>query len=304
MIESASPHVSAPAARTRAVPGERDDRTDSPPAANVVGILLAAGRGARFDPARLGAKLLAAFAGEPVALRAARRLRDAIPRALAVIRPEWQRDAALDELASRLRQAGLEPTICADAEAGMGRSLAWGVEQAIARFDPDGVLIALADMPAVRPDTYRRLLEQRLSDESIIAPRYRGSRGHPVLFGRAHFEALRTLAGDQGAGRLLRQHPVTLVDVDDAGILADVDTLADLEAVSVEAVSVEAVNVEAVNVEAVNAEALNVEAADAEAADGEAADTEAAGPESMNPDVKEPDPSARRDGSTTGRPRA
>jgi len=212
-----------------AASGVSENRIASSHGPNVVGILLAAGRGTRFDSARLGAKLLARFDGEPVALRAARRLRDAVPHALAVIRPEWQRDAALGDLALQFEQAGVMPTACADADAGMGHSLAWGVRQAIAHFDPDGILVALADMPAIRPGTYRRLLDAGLSDTSIIAPRHGAARGHPVLFGRAHFAALQALAGDQGAGRLLRQHPVTLLDVDDPGVSTDIDTPADLD---------------------------------------------------------------------------
>jgi molybdenum cofactor cytidylyltransferase len=59
-------------------------------------------------------------------------------------------------------------------------------------------------------------------------PRWRGERGHPVLFGRAHFAALEALNGDRGAASLLREHPVHWVEVEDPGILQDIDRPADL----------------------------------------------------------------------------
>jgi molybdenum cofactor cytidylyltransferase len=94
-----------------------------------LGILLAGGRGTRFDPAGTHNKLLARLArgpeaGQPVAFVAARRLCAVLPRVLAVIRPDG---VGTDELAHGLRQAGCEVLISAHASRGMGASLAAAV---------------------------------------------------------------------------------------------------------------------------------------------------------------------------------
>jgi molybdenum cofactor cytidylyltransferase len=55
-------------------------------------------------------------------------------------------------------------------------------------------------------------------------------RGHPVGFGAMHGDALAALDGDAGARALIvaASDTVTTLDVDDPGILADVDTPDDL----------------------------------------------------------------------------
>jgi molybdenum cofactor cytidylyltransferase len=49
-----------------------------------------------------------------------------------------------------------------------------------------------------------------------------------VAFGTKHLPQLLTLDGDQGARSLLTVHPITLIEVNDAGVLRDIDTPADL----------------------------------------------------------------------------
>ena len=76
-----------------------------------------------------------------------------------------------------------------------------------------------------------RALPAALADGAIIAaPFHRGMRGHPVGFGNACYAALAALTGDEGAKTIVAAHRdrVTRIDVDDAGILRDVDTREDL----------------------------------------------------------------------------
>ncbi len=65
----------------------------------------------------------------------------------------------------------------------------------------------------------------------IIASRYAGKRGSPVLFDRGYFEELARLQGDQGGRELLTKYQaqVQFVDFDDARLALDVDTLEDYE---------------------------------------------------------------------------
>ncbi len=111
---------------------------------------------------------------------------------------------------------------------GMASSIRAGVE---ALPQVSGALIALADMPGLRPRHVEALIAAfaDADPEAICVPTYRGRRGHPVLFGAAHFAALCALRGDRGGRALLESEPVREVAVDDDGVLVDVDTGADLE---------------------------------------------------------------------------
>ncbi|KQZ27789.1 molybdopterin-guanine dinucleotide biosynthesis protein MobA [Duganella sp. Root1480D1] len=188
----------------------------------VAGILLAAGRGSRFDPTGERYKLLQALPnGDPVVVASARALLAAVPRVIAVVRTE---DAVTANL---LRGLGCEVVACANAGDGMAASLVCGVQHA---RDANGWLIALADMPYVRPATMAVLASAiGANSAAIAAPVHRGQRGNPVAFGCAHLQDLLALAGDQGARGILKNNPVNELTVDDPGILQDIDTPSDIQ---------------------------------------------------------------------------
>ncbi|MGE5320565.1 MAG: nucleotidyltransferase family protein, partial [Hyphomicrobiaceae bacterium] len=142
------------------------------PAAPVVGILLAAGSGSRFGSNKLLHPLADAT---PLALPAARRLRQACDRTLAVVRPDSGR------LAELLAAEGCELVVSAASIHGMGHSLAAGIRAAP---DAAGWIIALADMPYIASTSYGRVADALRAGGSIVAPEYRGRRGHPVGFAR------------------------------------------------------------------------------------------------------------------------
>ncbi|PPV36976.1 nucleotidyltransferase family protein [Ectopseudomonas oleovorans] len=112
---------------------------------------------------------------------------------------------------------------------GMGHSLAAGAERLLAESSADAVAIFLADMPAIRRDSLETLFAHAIAN-TIVLPSYQGKRGHPVLFGRAFWPQLATLSGDAGAKPVLQQHPeaVRIVELNDPGVLQDIDTPADL----------------------------------------------------------------------------
>lgn len=182
--------------------------------AEIVGTLLAAGRGTRFG----SDKLLAPLAdGTPMALAAARKLRRTCSHCVAVLRPEQEL------LGKMLAAEDYLIGYSSEAELGMGHSLAAAV-----RLAPDatGWLIALADMPAIAACTYSLLVATLRSGASLAAPFYRGQRGHPVGFANPWFERLSRLQGDEGARLILTEHSSSLVRIpcEDPGILIDVDT--------------------------------------------------------------------------------
>jgi len=188
-----------------------------------IGILLAGGRGSRFDPSGAQNKLLARLtrgpnAGEAVAFVAARRLCAVLGRVIAVVRPQG---AGADELSHVLAQAGCEVLVSADATRGMGASLAAGVRHG---GPAAGWVIALADMPELQAATIRAVSAALVAPDSIAAACYAGQRGHPVGFAAAHRDALLRLDGDRGARSLFEAHPVALIDTQDPGVLLDIDT--------------------------------------------------------------------------------
>lgn len=186
---------------------------------NTIGLLLAAGRGQRFDPSGQRNKLLAALpGGDLVVAASARAMLAVLPRVIAVVPAEGA-------VADVLRAAGCEVTVCHDAASGMAASLVHGVRLAQAA---DGWIIGLGDMPLVSPSTIRALHAALAGGAGIAAPVHAGRRGNPVAFGAPYLQPLLALQGDQGARALLASEPVTVVDVDDPGVLHDIDTASDL----------------------------------------------------------------------------
>ena len=187
----------------------------------LVGILLAAGSGVRFGGDKLLAPLRDGDAGAAVGVTACRNLIAAVPEVVAVVRPG---DAPL---AAALAAAGARVVECAQAADGMGASLACGVRAAP---DADGVIVALADMPWIAPATIQRIAAALESGAPLAAPFHAGQRGHPVGFGRTCRAELAALGADEGAKSVVAGHRDALVriDVDDPGILRDVDTPQDL----------------------------------------------------------------------------
>ena len=111
---------------------------------------------------------------------------------------------------------------------GMGASLAQAVAE-LAESEAEALAVFLGDMPWIDATTQRYLCT-RVNRSNIVRPHYRGGPGHPVLFGRNFWPALRRLDGDNGARELLREQRTVCVnvDVEDSGILQDIDTPAGL----------------------------------------------------------------------------
>ncbi len=193
---------------------------------SIAGLILAAGRGTRFGADKRLARLPDGRTLLEVAL--ARHAGISQPL-LIVLRPD-------DEAATTLaRQHGAHILICENADQGMGHSLACGARALLAMPDLTGVLIDLADMPAVSATTLKRVQQALLDTGQAVAPRYQGRIGQPRGLPRACFEAVSQLHGDQGARHLLDWQQAVHVEVDDAGILLDIDRPADLAALGTSA---------------------------------------------------------------------
>lgn len=196
------------------------------PADDVTCLLLAAGVSRRMGTA----KLLLTLDGKSL-LRRAAETACAVCRHVAVVlgREPERHAAALDGLP-------VEIVVNADYETGMSSSIRAGLAAAV-RWRPEGVLILLADQPAVTPAFLRSLLEAFRSgrvgpDDApplVAASRYPGTVGPPVIFSRRVFAELQRIEGEGGAKAVIAAHErdAVFADLDDAAV--DVDTPEDLE---------------------------------------------------------------------------
>jgi molybdenum cofactor cytidylyltransferase len=185
-------------------------------------IVLAAGRGSRF---RGPDHKLAQALGASTVLGAT--LRQVLASGLPLI---VVATAALAEIARRsvaTRDIVVLPDVgtVGSEPLGMGYSIACGVG---ARPDASGWLILPGDMPMVRPATLRALAHE-LRHHTVVYAQHQGRRGHPVGFASELYSELVALEGDKGARRVVARYPSHGIEVDDPGVLIDIDTAADLD---------------------------------------------------------------------------
>ncbi len=114
----------------------------------------------------------------------------------------------------------------ADAARGMGNSIAAGVAE---RSGATGWLVLPGDMPLVTPASMLAVATA-MEQYPVAFAQHRGRRGHPVGFSAELYSELVRLTGDDGARRVMARYPAQGVELDDAGVLLDVDTVADLDA--------------------------------------------------------------------------
>jgi molybdenum cofactor cytidylyltransferase len=104
----------------------------------------------------------------------------------------------------------------------------------LAQLDPaaGAALVHLVDHPTVSPATFQNLIgEYQRSGKPIVIARYRGRRGHPVIFDRSVFRELLDAPLEEGARAVVNRDStrVGYLETDDAGVVLDLDTPADLE---------------------------------------------------------------------------
>jgi molybdenum cofactor cytidylyltransferase len=166
-------------------------------------LVLASGRGERFAASGgQGSKLHAVLAGRPV-----------IERTLDAVRASG--------LAFHVEDAG---------HPGMGDSIAAAVR---ATRDAPGWLVLPGDLPLVQPASLQAVAAA-LAGHAVVVPRYEGRRGHPVGFSASCRDALLRLQGAEGAAAVVKAQAAAgrlgFVDMQDEGIVTDIDTVADLAA--------------------------------------------------------------------------
>jgi len=179
-------------------------------------IILAAGASSRMG----SPKAMLAAGGRTFVRRILDTLRDAeLPDAVVVVRPD------ADDVIHEISLAGFGRAIVnTDPTRGQLSSLVAGLD-AIDEPRVSAALVTLVDAPLVSAATVRALLSRvPRSAAPIVRATYRGRHGHPVVFKRELFDALRRADLAIGAKAVLRAHAIDDVEVDDPGVAEDVDT--------------------------------------------------------------------------------
>jgi CTP:molybdopterin cytidylyltransferase MocA len=185
-----------------------------------VAVVPAAGSAERFG----GKKLLTLVDGEPLLDRTiSALLNGGVDQIIVVVGPdadELKRDV------NAFSDPRVWPIVNPDPSRGMFSSLQAGMAEAAA----DALVVLPADMPFVQSGTVAILLDVFATRRAIVSPKYQGKRGHPVILPPALRDEIRSAEPTITLHDILKRHPDERVDVDvqDRGVVRDVDRVSDL----------------------------------------------------------------------------
>ncbi|MBX9396690.1 nucleotidyltransferase family protein [Streptomyces sp. TRM72054] len=189
----------------------------------VAALLLAAGGGRRLGGRP---KALLEHRGRPLIEHAV-----AVLRAGGCARVHVVLGARADVVRERAELSGCVLVENPEWEQGMGSSLRAGLDS-LAGTGARAALVSLVDQPGIGPEAVARVLAAYTDESSLVSAAYDGVRGHPVLFGAAHWaDIAATATGDRGARAYLNEHVsgIRLVECGDVARPYDIDTAADLK---------------------------------------------------------------------------
>jgi CTP:molybdopterin cytidylyltransferase MocA len=187
-------------------------------------IILAAG-GSR----RLGQpKQLLEILGEPLLHRVVRMAADVHPDHLIVVL-----GSSAGDCVQAIKDCGADIVVNPFWESGLAGSIRIGVERAEEEH-ADFVLLLLADQPWLSSAVIRQFYDRMNGrPDMVIAARYGGILGAPIMFGRDWFLKLKNLEGDQGARSLVAKEAQGAEIIDWSEGAVDLDTPEDLKKVGI-----------------------------------------------------------------------
>lgn len=173
-------------------------------------IVLAGGRSERFGKN----KLLLGFGRSTVLGELLSALKPSV-REIVVVTGFY--DQAIREV---IADTGIHWANNPDVYSGMSASLQIGLSAI--KSNAQAILVTPADLPLVREATVRSLT-QTWTTGSIVIPRYRGKKGHPVVLDRNLF---RNPTPEKWMYEIIRNHPKKIIwlDTEDEGVVLDLDT--------------------------------------------------------------------------------
>jgi molybdenum cofactor cytidylyltransferase len=182
----------------------------------VSAIVLAAGMSRRMG----APKQLLRIGGETILGRTLRNVRASAVGEIVLVLGH-----AATDVEKEISTEGVKIVYNREYQQGMGTSLRTGL--AALGAETNAALVVLADQPFVSPETLNKLIACReQSRPQIIIPMYKGFRGNPVLLDRVVFPELSALSGDVGCRAIFGSHTENIrkLEVDDVGILLDIDS--------------------------------------------------------------------------------
>jgi molybdenum cofactor cytidylyltransferase len=187
----------------------------------IVAVVTAAGSAERFG----GKKLLTPIDGEPLLDHTIDALLDGgVAEVIVVVgkdaRAELERDV----------NAMLDPRVRAVENPDPSRGMFSSIQDGVAQAQGDAILVMPGDMPFVSPETVRAVIATYERKPAIVSPRYRGKRGHPVALPASLRDEIREAKLGATLHDVIHAHTDMRVDVDldDPGIVRDVDRPEDL----------------------------------------------------------------------------
>jgi molybdenum cofactor cytidylyltransferase len=185
---------------------------------SIAGVVPAAGRSSRFG----SMKLLADVSGEPLINRTLGSLLEAGVDPVVVVRS----DAERLETVPLISHANVRSVVNRDPSRGMFSSIQCGLSVATA----DVIVVLPADMPFVRAATVALVARTCVETGRVVVPVFHGHRGHPVGVPAGLRDGLLMMPPDRSLKDALAAlgEELLLVDVDDQGVVRDVDVPGDL----------------------------------------------------------------------------
>ena len=136
-----------------------------------------------------------------------------------------------EKIQAEADQQDVEFIYNSDYRLGQFSSLQAGIKGTVRRRC-QAVVVCLGDQPHIRSKWVEQLVEaHEKSSALIVVPKYRGRRGHPVLYAQSLFAEILSIPPSQSAQELRMRHTANSVEleIEDAEILLDADTPDDLE---------------------------------------------------------------------------
>ncbi len=187
-----------------------------------IAVVTAAGSAERFG----GKKLLAPIDGEPLLDHTIRSLLEGgVSEVIVVVGTDARRELERD--VNAMNDPRVRPVENPDPTRGMFSSIQAGVATA----NGDALVVLPGDMPYVRAETVRAVIAKYREGRAIVAPRYNGKRGHPVVMPLSLRDEIAATAPTANLHEVIKHHQDERVDleVEDPGVVRDVDTPADLQ---------------------------------------------------------------------------
>jgi molybdenum cofactor cytidylyltransferase len=132
-----------------------------------------------------------------------------------------------EEMRQKIMHLPVTILVNPDYKRGQLSSLQVAVRYLLGQANCSGMLVHLVDHPYINSELVNLLIQRFEGSGKLIAvPRFRGKRGHPVIFARGLFNEILRAPEDQGAKAVVNAHRSETLEfaTEDEGITLDIDT--------------------------------------------------------------------------------